>query len=117
MPVSIVYPDQVSHTDQNTEPQNTEPLGTLFIPNTVALIRGAPNADAARKLIDYLLTPAVEQALALGPSAQIPLNPTVTIESRVATPRTGRPMNVDWNLAADRWEDAMKFLRAEFTGP
>lgn len=40
-------------------------LGTLTIPCTVGLIAGrpAPSADAARKLVDYLLSDAVEQQL------------------------------------------------------
>ena len=36
---------------------------TLLIPNTVALVRGSPHAEAGEKLYDYLLSPPVEQAL------------------------------------------------------
>ena len=61
-PVAIVYPDR--------EPDQ---LGTLFIPNTLALIKGAPHPEAAEALADHLLSPEVEAALARGPSAQIPL--------------------------------------------
>lgn len=43
--------------------QGSNGIGTLTMPTTVALVAGAPHADAARKLIDYLLTPAVEQKL------------------------------------------------------
>ena len=46
MPVAIVYPDQ--------QPGG---LGTLFIPNTLAIIRGCPHPAAARQLVDYLLRP------------------------------------------------------------
>ena len=67
-PVAIVYPDR--EADQ---------MGTLFIPNTVAIIKGCPHPEAARKLVDFLLTPGVEETLAKGPSAQIPLNPAVTV--------------------------------------
>ena len=66
MPVVIVYPDQ-----------DAGGLGTLFIPNTLAIIHGGPNPAAARRLVDYLLSPEVESTLAAGPSAQIPLNPNV----------------------------------------
>src|SRR5581483_1520065 len=61
-PVAIVYPDR--------EPDQ---LGTLFIPNTLAIIKGAPHPEAARALADHLLSPEIEAALANGPSAQIPL--------------------------------------------
>jgi iron(III) transport system substrate-binding protein len=48
-------------------------VGAILIPNTVALIKGAPNADAGKQLIDYLLSPDVERKLAEMPCAQIPL--------------------------------------------
>jgi len=38
-------------------------FGTLTIPCTVALVSGAKHPDAAKKLIDYLLSPEVEKAL------------------------------------------------------
>ena len=51
-PVRIIVPDQ-----------GPGQMGTLVIPNTVALIAGSPNPEAGRQLIDYLLSPAVAQAL------------------------------------------------------
>ena len=56
MPVAIVYPDQ-----------GEGDLGTLFIPNTLALIKDSPNPEAANKLVDYLLSSDVERRLADGP--------------------------------------------------
>jgi iron(III) transport system substrate-binding protein len=38
-------------------------IGTLLIPTTVALVKGAPNAENARKLIDFLLAQDVEKEL------------------------------------------------------
>jgi iron(III) transport system substrate-binding protein len=37
--------------------------GTLAMPTTVALVKGAPDPDAARKLIDFLLSKQTEQRL------------------------------------------------------
>ena len=105
MPVEIVYPDQ-----------GDDGLGTLFIPNTLAIIKGSSHTDAARRLVDYLLSPEVEAKLAAGPSAQIPLNPNVEAEVRVETPQTVKPMQVDFNAAAARWDTAAAFLKDEFTG-
>lgn len=102
-PVAIVYPDQ-----------GPDGLGTLFIPNTLGKIRGGPNPAAAKKLVDYLLSPAVEQKLAAGPSAQIPLNPAVDQPPRVESPRTVRAMPVDFAAAAENWDRAARFLRDEF---
>ena len=47
-------------------------LGTLFIPNTLAIIKGAPHRKAAEALADYLLSPEVEAALATGPERPDP---------------------------------------------
>jgi len=102
-PVAIVYPDR--QPDQ---------LGTLFIPNTLAVIKRCPHPEQAKKLIDYLLSPGVEEKLALGPSAQIPLNPAVKAELRVETPRTVKAMPVDFAAAARQWDAANKFIESEF---
>ena len=89
-------------------------MGTLFIPNTLAVIRGGPNPQAACRLIDYLLRPKVEARLAAGPSAQIPLNPRVDVDLRVQSPRTIQAMPIDFQAAAAKWDTAAEFLRAEF---
>jgi iron(III) transport system substrate-binding protein len=102
-PVAIVYPDR--------EPDG---LGTLFIPNTLAVVAGAPRREQAEKLLDHLLSPAVERALAEGPSGQVPLNPAVTARLKVESPRTIRPMAVDFEQAAARWDQAAAFLLQEF---
>jgi iron(III) transport system substrate-binding protein len=105
MPVVIVYPDQEEGG-----------LGTLFIPNTLAIIRGCPHEANARRLVDYLLSPEVEKQLAEGASAQIPLNPEVKTKVRIETPKTIKAMKVDFAAAADMWEKAAKFIKDEFTG-
>src|SRR5439155_16554219 len=102
-PVAIVYPDR--QPDQ---------LGTLFIPNTLAIIKGCPHADQARKLVDFLLSPPVEEQLARSASAQIPLHPAVRIESRVQTPQTVHAMPVDFPAAARHWQAAAQFIEREF---
>ena len=104
-PVTIVYPDR--EADQ---------LGTLFIPNTLGILKGCPHPAAARKLVDYLLSPAVEGKLAQGASAQIPLNPAVTVQPRVETPKTVKAMPVDFDAAAKAWDAAAKFIESDFLG-
>jgi iron(III) transport system substrate-binding protein len=104
-PVVIVYPDRAP-----------DALGTLFIPNTLAIIKGAPHQREARALAEYLLSPKVEEALASGPSAQIPLLRTTKSEARVETPRTVKAMNADFEAAAKIWDRVAAFLVAEFAG-
>jgi iron(III) transport system substrate-binding protein len=108
-PVAIVFPDRAGHP---TNPR----MGTLYIPNTVALVKGSPNPDAAKKLIDYLLRPETEARLAAGGGFQIPLNPNVKAElpKVLLTPSQAKVMDVDWDKAADQWDAAQEFLRAEF---
>jgi iron(III) transport system substrate-binding protein len=102
-PVALVYPDQEEGG-----------LGALFIPNTLSLIQGGPHAPAARQLGEYLLSPAVEERLAQGDSAQFPLNPTVPIRSRAAPDQAVRAMAADFAAAAEQWETAAAFLRERF---
>jgi len=49
------------------------PEPTLVIPNSVALVKGAPRPAAARRFIEWLLRPETEAMLAKGPSRQIPV--------------------------------------------
>jgi iron(III) transport system substrate-binding protein len=104
-PVKIVYPDQ-----------DEKQIGTLFIPNTLAIIKGSRHQVQARRLVDYLLTPEIEIELANGPSAQIPLSSKVDVSLRVETPRTVRAMPVDFYQAADKWDGAARFVRDLFAG-
>lgn len=102
-PVRIVYPDSQAGGS-----------GVLFIPNTVAIVRGAPNPDAARKLVDYILSPEVEIALARAESAQIPLNTTVTEKTRVCRPGEVEDMKVDFNRAAELFDTAASCVKELF---
>ncbi len=91
-------------------------LGTLIIPNTVCIMRGAPNLEGARKLVDYLLSPEVEGSLAESESHQIPLNPGVKVKlpKGMETPSSVKQMKVDFEKAADLWDTTQRFLTGEF---
>ena len=102
-PVEIVYPDR-----------GADELGTLFIPNTLAIVKGCRHPESARKLVDFLLSPDVEKELALCPSGQIPLNPEVEVKLRVETPVTVKAMDADFAAAAKKWDVVAKYLREEF---
>ncbi len=51
-PVTVVFPDQ-----------NEEGLGTLIVPNTVALVKNGPNTEEGKLLLEYLLSTEVEEQL------------------------------------------------------
>lgn len=102
-PVTIIYPDQ-----------GPDEMGVLLIPNTVAIIAGAPHAERAQQLVDFLLSPEVETLLSAGPSAQIPLHSEATPSDRIARPEALKTMEVDFLEAAKRWEATALFLRDLF---
>jgi iron(III) transport system substrate-binding protein len=101
-PVDVVYPDQ-----------GEGQIGTLLIPNTVALVRGAPNPELGKKLIDFLLSRDVERRLAECDSAQVPLRPEVPRPAHVKTPpKDFRPMKVDWVDAAKHYDERLERLQS-----
>lgn len=107
-PVAIIFPDRDAPKDSK--------LGTLFIPNTLAILKGAPHPAEAKKLVDYLLSPAVEVKLAEADSHQIPLNPDVKakLPPQMETPQTVKRMDVNFEKAAALWDQVQDFLRVEF---
>jgi len=102
-PVDIVYPDTAA-----------DGIGTLFLPNSLAIVKNSPNAEAARKLVDWLYRPETETRLSEGPSGQIPVSPKARKSPRVESPATVKPMKADFEAATDQFETAMKRLSTRF---
>lgn len=90
-------------------------MGMLVIPNTVSVIRDAPHPEQAPKLVDYLLSPEVEDKLATGESGQLPLHPKTKAGPELGMPEGARLMEVNFNQAADQWDAAMQFVKEHFT--
>ena len=110
--VAIIFPDRAGHPDYPR-------MGTLYIPNTVGIIRGCPEPKGARELVDFLLSAEVEERLAASDSHQIPFNPAVRdkLPKTVETPPAVKAMDVDFFAAADLWDEVQTFLRDEFARP
>lgn len=102
-PVAIIFPDQ-----------GDDQMGTLFIPNSLCIIKNGPNTDKARALVDWLLDPQVEIDLANGSSAQFPVNPNVKTKPRVAPQKEIRWAKPDFQAAADKWDEASVVLQKLF---
>ena len=100
-PVDIIWPDR-------------DGMGTLLIPNTVALIKGGPNPEAGKKFIDFLLSKKVEEMLAFSDAGQIPLRPDVKRPEHVPTPDKVRAMEVDFEEVAGQMEPSGRFLQKLF---
>jgi len=100
-PVKIIYPDQGT-------------MGTLVIPNTIALIKGAPHSEEGKQLIDYILSEEVESKLAYSGSMQIPVRPTVKTPEYVPAIGKIKAMDVNYEDIADEMEHSGKILKETF---
>jgi len=106
-PVAILFPDEAGHPEFPR-------MGTLFIPNTLAVVKGAPNEAGAKAIIDFLLTR--EADLAVGGGYQYPVAPAQVARPHPAlkTRHEVTRMAVDFDRAADKWDAVQAFLRDEF---
>ena len=104
-PTDIVIPDQ-----------GPDGEGTLLIPNSVMIVKGDKNRTEAKRLINYILSAEVEQRLANGRSAQIPLGPGVTVPEGVLDLKTLKVMDVDWEKVADMIDAHGAYLQERFEG-
>jgi iron(III) transport system substrate-binding protein len=100
-PVNILYPDK-------------EGIGTLLIPNTIAMIKGAPHPEEAKRLIDYILSKEVEGKLAFCESAQMPLRDGVKTPDHVPSFSSIKAMDVSFYQIAEHLEKSAKFCQALF---
>ncbi len=74
--------------------------GTLLIPCSVALVKGGPNLNVARRLVDYLVSDEVERMLARSDSRNIPVREALRKE-------LGLPAPAESKIGFDRIADAM----------
>lgn len=102
-PVELVFPDQ-----------GVGEIGTLFIPNTLAVLRNAPHPVAAAELANYLIGEKVESRLVMSDGAHFPIWPTSTESSRAAPGAPIRWAEVSFEKAADRWENLIDQLQRLF---
>jgi iron(III) transport system substrate-binding protein len=98
--VRMIVPDQ--------EPGG---LGCFVVPNVVVLIHGAPHPEAARRLVDFLLSPDTERQLAAADCAQIPLHPGVPVPKDVPRLQDIRVMNVSYAAVARKMVEIQPELK------
>jgi iron(III) transport system substrate-binding protein len=95
--VDMVYPDQ-------------DGPGTLVIPTVVVLLRGGPNPEAGKKLVDYLLSPEAERMMAES-AAHMPLRSDVQAPAGLKRVSDIRAMDVDYARVADEMERIQPWLK------
>ncbi|MHC4444756.1 MAG: extracellular solute-binding protein [Planctomycetota bacterium] len=86
-PIEMMYPDMGDG-------------GTLLIPNSAALIAGAPHPETARKMIDFLTSHLTERLLAESSSRNIPVREALRKELNLELPS-------ETKLSYDKIADAM----------
>lgn len=94
--------------------QKEDQVGTLVIPNTIALVRDGPHPAEARKLIDFLLDKKVEHMLAVSGSAQMPVRPGIPVAERALSIHSIKPMQVPWDSVAGQVQAANRILSELF---
>ncbi len=99
--VGVIFPDQDS-------------IGTLVIPNTIALIKGSSHIKEGKKLIDYIVSKKTEQALALCGSAQMPVRPGMKIASNGWSATNIKAQEVDWDKVADKMDEVARIMQTLF---
>jgi iron(III) transport system substrate-binding protein len=119
IPCGMTDTDDVSARQREGKPVAMQLLdqqgqGALLIPNSVAVLKGAPHLAEAKVLVDYLLSPTVEAQLAAGVSAQIPLHAGVAPPAGI--PAGFRSMEVDFSAAAQAIEQHKLDLERMFGG-
>ncbi len=99
-PVEMVYPDQQEGG-----------VGSFIVPNAVVLIKGGPNPESARRLIDYLLSKETERKLAFADCAQIPLHAGVETPPDLKRIENLKTMPVNYAEVARKMQEIQPFLK------
>ena len=119
LPLGFTDTDDVNVAIQSGKPvkmlfPDVDGIGTLLIPNTVALVKGAPHSKEAKVFIDYLLSRKVESRLAFSESAQIPVRAGVNKPPHIPEISSIGVMEVDYYKVAENMEKAARFCQGLF---
>ena len=90
--------------------QNPEDIGTLVIPNTVALIAGGPNPENGRKLIEYLLSHKTKERLVELGWFHVD-NGRITTATACPLPSTIHMQNISPDKIVESLEPSQNYLR------
>ncbi len=82
--------------------------GTLLVPCSIAIVKGTSRRDAARRLLDYLVSAEVERRLANSDSRNIPVRAILRDELGVPWPPESK---VDYDAVADAMPEALRAVR------
>jgi len=96
------WPVAMNYLDQGGD-------GALAIPNTAAVIKGAPHPEEAKVLMDFLLSERLEQMLVESDSHNSPIHPALARQYKsYAIPK---PLDIDYARVADELPRAIQTAR------
>jgi len=101
LPIALVLPDQ-------------DGLGTFVIPDSIMLVTGGPNPDAARTLVRFLLQPEVAELLAFSRARQMPVRADVPRPEELVALASWRAMDVDYRRVAERMPEVARRVEGIF---
>jgi iron(III) transport system substrate-binding protein len=104
-PVEAVFPDQ----------GEGDP-GTVVLPVTVSVVKGAPHPANARRLYDWLVSPETEAALSASPYATLPVRPTTKPGPAGFTTAGFRAAAVDWSAAKEHLDAVLDLAKEVVQG-
>jgi iron(III) transport system substrate-binding protein len=88
--------------------------GTLLMPNSIAIVKGAPHAPAAQRFVDWVLRPETERLLAFSRSAQVPVRDSVPRPPNVISPGQFKVLEVDYRQIGAQLEKRSEALKQMF---
>ncbi|MCJ7771640.1 MAG: extracellular solute-binding protein [Desulfobacterales bacterium] len=100
-PVGIIFPDQKT-------------IGTLILPNSIAIIKGCPHPKEAKILVDYLLSNEVEEKLAYGRPAQMPLHKDINEPQGMPDISEINSMKINYEELADIYDQSLEAMKEIF---
>ncbi|MCA9449545.1 MAG: extracellular solute-binding protein [Candidatus Omnitrophica bacterium] len=85
--------------------------GTLLIPNTVAILKGAPHPEDARQFVDALLRPEIEEFIANSTSRQWPVRSEVPRPEGLGGLDEVKSIGLTYREVADSVDQALEIAR------
>jgi iron(III) transport system substrate-binding protein len=80
------------------------------MPNAISLINGAPNAENAKKLIDFLISRETEAKLAVS-CAQMPLIKSVEVPENVPSLDNIKSLEIDYKITSEKLVTIQSWLK------
>ena len=96
------WPIAMNYLDQGAD-------GPLVIPNTAAVVKGGPNPETAKVLMEFLLSERLEELLVQSDSHNSPVHEG--LKEKYAEYSIDKPLDVDHEAIADALADAIKRAR------